>query len=437
MANLLVDRDDRLSVTIIVMKLPVDTKIGPHSNNNSPVDSRINFEWSKSPNSFMVNFIDSQKAPVRDAVSKITKSSCKIAGFVVDMFCTPMIDVADELGIPSYIFYTCGAATLGLFLHLQGLNDEHNQDLTEYENSDAAISVPTYVNPVPAKVWPSIVFEKESAFPNFLRKFRETKGIIINTFLEFEPHAIKALSDDEKIPPVYPVGPIVQTDNDNKNHDEIIKWLDEQPDLSVVFICFGSTGSFERDQVSEIAVALENSGKRFLWSLRKPPPKDKLEFPGEYENHGDVLPDGFLERTMGIGKVIGWAPQMAVLSHPAVGGFVSHCGWNSILESVWCNVPVAAWPLAAEQQANAFQLVKEYEMGVEIKMDYRKRKDCINVIVPAEKIEKAIREMMGTENEGRAKVKALSEKSRMVMTEGESSYDFLGRFIDNFFNNVC
>ncbi|KAL3646202.1 hypothetical protein CASFOL_011382 [Castilleja foliolosa] len=304
MAKLLVDRDDRLSATIIVMKLPIDTK----NNINSPLDSNINIvelplddsnftKWSKlSPNAFAVNFIDSQKGPIRDVVVKIAKSSSKIAGFVVDMFCTTMIDVANELGIPSYVFFTCNAASLGLFLHLQRLSDEQNLDLSEYENSDAAISVPTYVNPVPAKVWPSIVFEKESNFPGFMRRFRETKGIIINTFLEFEPHEVKSLSDDEKIPNIYPVEPIIETGNDNLNkNDEIIKWLDEQLDSSVVFICFGSNGTFEKDQVDEIALALENSRQSFLWSLRKPPTKGKLEFPGEYENHEDILPDGFLE----------------------------------------------------------------------------------------------------------------------------------------------
>ncbi|KAL0444559.1 UNVERIFIED_CONTAM: UDP-glycosyltransferase 71E1 [Sesamum latifolium] len=95
-------------------------------------------------------------------------------------------------------------------------------------------------------------------------------------------------------------------------------WLDRQPDSSVVFLCFGTHGCLEGDQVKEIAVALENSGHRFLWSLRKPPPKEKVAFPGEYENSEEVLPEGFLERTAEIGKVIGWAPQMAVLSHPAV-----------------------------------------------------------------------------------------------------------------------
>ncbi|MCI68776.1 UDP-glucose flavonoid 3-O-glucosyltransferase 6-like, partial [Trifolium medium] len=79
----------------------------------------------------------------------------------------------------------------------------------------------------------------------------------------------------------------------------------------------------------------------------------------------------FLDRTAEIGKVIGWAPQVQVLAHPATGGFVSHCGWNSTLESIHYGVPIATWPLFADQQTNALELVSELKMGVEIALDYR------------------------------------------------------------------
>ncbi|GER53987.1 UDP-sugar:glycosyltransferase [Striga asiatica] len=448
LAELLVSRDPRLSVAIILMKLPIDTKTGSSPEKTSP-DSRIHFVHlppdesgfatsTESPKLLVDRFVTSQQGPVRDAVSKLietgsqTKPS-RLAGFVVDMFCTAMVDVAHELGVPSYVFFTCSASCLGLLLHLQGLVDFENRDLKEYKDSDeaASISVPTYGSPVPVRVWPEMVFDGESIFLNFARKFRETKGIIVNTFLELEPRAVRALVN---LPPVYPVGPIIQYSNeDNKELDEITKWLDEKPDSSVVFLCFGSRGSFDADQVREIAAALERIGCGFLWSLRKPAPKGKFEFPGEFENVGEFLPDGFLERISGFGKVIGWAPQVAVLAHRAVGGFVSHCGWNSTLESVWCGVPMAVWPLAAEQQANAFQLVTELGIAVEIKMDYKRDS---GVIVPADRIERAVGELMGTENEGRrAKVRALSETSRAVMSEGGSSYEFLGRFIDDVLEN--
>ncbi|KAF2293824.1 hypothetical protein GH714_005072 [Hevea brasiliensis] len=169
-----------------------------------------------------------------------------------------------------------------------------------------------------------------------------------------------------------------------------MRWLDDQPPSTVVFLCFGSKGSFSQNQVKEIACALEHSGHRFLWSLRRPARPGLLASPSDYEDPQEVLPEGFLDRTTGIGKVIGWAPQVAVLAHPAVRGFVSHCGWNSILESIWFVVTIATWPLFAEQQFNAFEMVVvELGLAVEIKMDYR---NDSGVIVNCDEIERGIRQ---------------------------------------------
>ncbi|KAL1551369.1 hydroquinone glucosyltransferase [Salvia divinorum] len=411
-AKLLADRDDRLSITILIMTRTPDTKISSYTT-KSP-HPRINFLYlqereaiasgSLGDKNWALSLAESHKCVARDVVVEMMESQKgRLAGIVIDMFCTPMIDVANELGAPAYIYFSSGSAFLGLLFHLQSLRYDHGKNMKEYEDSDVKISVQTYVNPVPAKLWPGKVFDNETGFLESARRFRETRGIIVNTFLEFEPHAISSLSADDRIPPVYPVGPMIQG------------------------------GRFQGDQVTEIATALENSGVRFLWSLRKPSPKESVEFPGEYENLEQELPEGFLRNTTGIGKVIGWAPQMAVLSHPAVGGFVSHCGWNSTLESVWCGVPVAAWPLFAEQHVNAFQLLKEFEMAVEIKIDYRKES---GVIVAAGTIESAIRQLMDPENKIRLKVKELHDKSRAALVEGGSSYNFLGRLLENVMDNA-
>ncbi|KAL8474219.1 hypothetical protein ACS0TY_030179 [Phlomoides rotata] len=450
-ATLLSDQDDRLAVTVLVMKLPTDTKINPYIKNLPK--SRINFvelqenqsilaemKASKNPRNMLTRFIDSQKDLVKDAVSEIIKTQKlkNISGFVMDMFCTPMIDVANEFGIPSYVFFTCGAASLGFLMHLQSLKDDHDQDLTAYEGSDSAISAPTYVNPVPVGVWPSGIFETESLFLHFFRRFRETKGIIVNTFLEFENHAIKSLNSDEKIPNVYPVGPVLQDERDEgADGNGVIGWLDEQPHSSVVFICFGSRGTLDDEQVKEIAKALEQSEQRFLWSLRKPP-IEKMGFPGEFESLDEVLPEGFLDRVTGIGKVIGWAPQLAVLAHPAVGGFVSHCGWNSTLESVWFGVPIATFPLYAEQQLNAFQLVKELDMAEMIRLDYHK--DVTGVkkseLVGAEEIEVVIRRLMAEEGRVRQKVKEMQNMARSTLMEGGSSYNARRLLIEDVMRNI-
>ncbi|CAN1145302.1 Putative UDP-glucose flavonoid 3-O-glucosyltransferase 3 [Linum perenne] len=179
-----------------------------------------------------------------------------------------------------------------------------------------------------------------------------------------------------------------------------MEWLDQQPESSVVFLCFGSMGSFDKEQVKEIAVALERSGHRFLWSLRQPPQSKfggDAVFPADYEDVTEGLPDGFLERTAGIGKVIGWAPQTMVLAHPSTGGF-------------------------------------ELEMAEEVRMSFRKES---GEVVTAEEIEKAIVGLMSDENSGRRKkMKEMSEKSRITVEDGGASYCSIGHFNKDVIHNT-
>ena len=147
----------------------------------------------------------------------------------------------------------------------------------------------------------------------------------------------------------------------------------------------------------------------------------------------EVLPEGFLDRTIKIGKVIGWAPQVTVLAHSAIGGFVSHCGWNSTLESIWYGIPMATWPLFDDQQLNAFQLVKDLGLAVEIKMDYLRDNDYI---VSAQEIEIGLNNLVNMDNKMRKNIEEMKRISRKVMTEGGSSHSSLGKFIEDMINNI-
>ncbi|XP_076939319.1 anthocyanidin 3-O-glucosyltransferase 2-like [Bidens hawaiensis] len=454
-AKQLVNRDHHLSITVLVIN-------PPSSDSGTPITTYIKSLAKNTTN--RISFIElpkdeippmyDPKAPVT-SYGELVKSHCKsvrnivaekinsgrVAGFVVDMFCTCMIDVANEFNVPSYVFFTSNAGFLGFVLFIQTLYDNQNQDVIELSNSNTEISVPSYKKPMPTKVFPAIVQTKEALdfILQVARKSREAKAIMVNTFLELETHAIKSLSDSN-IPPVYPVGPILNLEGGKRKpfDDEIIIWLDNQPPSSVVLLCFGSMGSFDEVQVKEIARGLEQSGHRFVWSLRGLPLDPTSNVPSEYEDPSVVLPEGFLERTGGLGKVIGWAPQVAVLAHEAIGGFVTHCGWNSLLESLWFGVPSATWPLYAEQQVNAFEMVVELGLAVEIKLDYKM--DLFNphaarIVVMAEEIERGIRQVM-EDNEVRTKVKVMSAKSRSAVVEGGSSNASVGRFIQDFIRNV-
>lgn len=262
-------------------------------------------------------------------------------------------------------------------------------------------------------------------------RYRELDGIVINTFLELEPFALDSLSKT-LTPPVYAVGPVLDLEgpirwHPSQSHQEaIMQWLDRQPPSTVVFLCFGSMGSVSVPQVREIASGLEQSRQPFLWSLREPP-KNKMGLPTDYSSFIEVLPEGFLERTAEVGLVCGWVSQVTVLGHPAVRGFVSHCGWNSILESLWHGVPIATWPIYAEQQMNAFEMVRELGLAVEIRLDYREGSS----LVRAEEVATGLRALMDGGCEARRKVKVMSQMSRATVEENGSSYEALGRLIEN------
>ena len=433
-------RDHRLSITIIIMKFPFGSNPTLTSDSDSIRFITLPPVKVVSPGitgpAIMFELMKAQIPQVRDAVGEITSSgSARLGGFVLDMFSTHIIDVADEFGVPSYIFFTSGAAFLSFNFHVQFLHDNEGLDLFQFKNSDAELEIPSYVNPVPGKVFPSVMFDQDGGVAgmilNHARSFRQVKGIMVNTFVELESHAIQSFSGTT-LPPVYPVGPILSTQAECVDASAIMSWLDDQPPSSVIFLCFGSRGSFGGDQVKEIANGLERSGHRFLWSLRKPPPT-KMGSPSDYVNVEEVLPEGFLDRTVKIGKVIGWAPQMTVLAHSAVGGFVSHCGWNSTLESIWYGIPMATWPLYAEQQLNAFQLVKDLGLAVEIKMDYYRDGDYV---VSAQEIEIGLNNLMNMNNKMRKNMEEMKIISRKVMIEGGSSHSSLGQFIEDVMNNI-
>ncbi|KAK2641394.1 hypothetical protein Ddye_023157 [Dipteronia dyeriana] len=452
-AKLLIDRDDWISITVLVMKLPpftssVDayTKSFTSSSHSSiqlidlpqvdlpsPDLLKLSFE------SYLIQFIENNIPHVRNIVADLVLSHsddesdpARVTGLVLDFFCVSMIDVANDFGLPSYIFLTTSTGFMSLMLHLS-TRHEYDQILTEFKPLDSDLSIPGFANPVPVSVLLSGMFNKVgyTSFVKIGQRFRDVKGILVNTFAELEPYAINIFSGGLN-PPVYTVGPLVDLkgqpipESEVAKHRDILKWLDDQPQSSVVFLCFGSGGSFSPAQVKEIATGLEQSEHRFLWCLRVSPPNNEFSVMNQSTNHDD-FPAGFLEKTRGRGMICGWAPQVEVLAHKAVGGFVSHCGWNSILESLWYGVPIVTWPLYAEQQLNAFRMVKELGLAVELRLDSRMNNGDL---VTADEISRAVGSVMVTDSEIRMKVKEISEIGRKSLMDGGSSFISMGQFIN-------
>ncbi|KAL5540291.1 hypothetical protein UlMin_042774 [Ulmus minor] len=310
---------------------------------------------------------------IHQALQTVSEKS-KIKAFVMDFFCDAAFEVATGLKIPAYYFLTSGRNGLAFFLHFPILDRNTETDIKDL---DAPIKIPG-LPPIPISESPPLIQSRVNiVYHNFLQTaihFSESSGIIVNTFELLEERALKAISDrlctpeNYTTPAIFAVGPVISTKNGdgdaNQEKHECLSWLDKQPRGSVVFLCFGSMGVFSVKQLKEMALALENSGQRFLWVVRTPTPEnDKL-----YGIIGKILDESFLARTKDRGLMVqNWAPQLAVLSHDSVGGFVTHCGWNSVLESVSCGVPMLAWPLYAEQKMNRVYLVEEMKLALAIK----------------------------------------------------------------------
>ncbi|XP_057955727.1 UDP-glycosyltransferase 71K1-like [Malania oleifera] len=449
-AKRLILRDHRLSVTVLAMTAPFGSPL-IHAYAESLSESRIQLirlppvdlpstDPSISPELFIYQFIEKHVPLVRSTLAGLLSSRSnadppvRLAGLVLDFFCTRMIDVGHELGLPSYLFVTSGAAFLGLMLHLP---TRHAQVGAEFSDSDPEWTLPCFANPLPPRLLPSALFCKDGGYDTYMKvahRFGDAKGIIVNTFYELEPRALSSFSGGQS-PPVYAVGPVIdvkglahRSNSNDAQRSTVFNWLDEQPPASVVFLCFGSMGSFGEPQIREIAAGLERSGCRFLWSLRRRPEKGRFTAPNEWETPEEALPAGFRERTEGRGRVCGWVPQVEVLAHRAVGGFVSHCGWNSLLESLWEGVPAATWPMYAEQRLNAFNLVRELGgLAAELRMEY----GGVGDVVTAEEVERGVRGLMDGNSEVRKKVREMGEKSRKALMDGGSSFLAVGRLIED------
>ncbi|KAL5572436.1 hypothetical protein UlMin_022033 [Ulmus minor] len=254
---------------------------------------------------------------------------------VHDFLCPWVPRTATQLGINSAFFYISTATTLAFFGPPSGLLNGYPgrpEDLTV---------VPKWIDfpcDVKFKLHEVVSHQDcvDSDAPDFER-FAETvqscQLLVIRTSPEFESNSLSLL---RKLygKPVLPVGflPPSLQENDPKLGDErwekLKQWLDKKEENSVVYIALGSEVTLSRDLMHELAYGLEKSGLPFVWVLNiRPLVEEKL---GE-----DIVPSGFETRVSGRGLVWrGWAPQLGILAHSAIGGFLTHCGWSSVIEAL-------------------------------------------------------------------------------------------------------
>lgn len=354
-----------------------------------------------------------------------TLSRCSpICAMVLDFFCTEALDVAAAVGVPAYFFFSGSASVLAAFLHLPTLHYKVTESFKDLGLTP--LDFPG-IPPIPASHMPLPMLDRDDdGYKGFVYHFDRmpsAAGIIENSFEWLEPRALSALRSGlcvpgRRMPPIHCVGPLTRMDEASKERHPCMAWLDAQTKASVVFLCFGSLGLFSAEQLTEIAEGLERSEQRFLWVVRSPPnpdPEKRFEAPPE-PDLDVLLPKGFIERTKERGLVVKkWAPQVEVLVHEAVGGFVTHCGWNSVLEGVCAGLPMIAWPLYAEQRMNKVSLVDEFRLAVEMR--------GYDAVVTAEEVEEKVRWLMASDGgkELRERTEAAKKAAGAALAEGGSS----------------
>ncbi|XP_047967766.1 anthocyanidin 3-O-glucosyltransferase 5-like [Salvia hispanica] len=342
-----------------------------------------------------------------------------------DLFCTEALPIAAEFNIPNYVYIPSNAWFTALLAYSPILHQQYSE---EYVNQTDPIPIPGCKPVRPEDLNDPMLDQKDQQYDEYLKigeNIPSADGILINSWADLEPETLRAFAENRSVIkiPVHPVGPLVRESEPDHRSSELVQWLDRQPDESVVLASFGSGGVLSQQQMTELAWGLENSRQRFVWVVRRPTggPVDNafLRVTNGEDSTPDYLPEGFLTRTKEQGFLVSnWAPQAEILGHPAVGGFVTHCGWNSTLESIASGAPLIAWPLYAEQKMNAALLAEE--VGVAL----RPRALPTSEVVGREEIEAMVRELMEGEEGGRLREKAkqLKKSGAEALKRGGPSY---------------
>ncbi|KAL0409954.1 UNVERIFIED_CONTAM: UDP-glycosyltransferase 86A1 [Sesamum latifolium] len=235
------------------------------------------------------------------------------------------------------------------------------------------------------------------------------------TLHELEAETLSALN---KYQPNYAIGPInffknLPTYTVSKSlwsESDCTEWLNCKPPGSVLYVSFGSFVHTSRQVIEEIAYGLLLSEVNFIWAVR-----EGILSSGDTK----IMPDGYEDEVKDKGLIIPWCNQIRVLSNPAVGGFLTHNGWNSTIESMWCGVPMICYPFTFDQPANRKLVVDDWKCGISL---------CDGTSVDRKEVaEKIKRFMSGAASESfrqeADKVKTISHHALEVDGSSETNFD--------------
>ncbi|KAJ0974980.1 hypothetical protein J5N97_016945 [Dioscorea zingiberensis] len=355
--------------------------------------------------------------PFRDLVVKLNDVSSEVPPvtcIISDIVTKFTLPTSKEFNIPNIFFCSLSACGFWGFFNYQQLMDrglvpfKSEDDLTNGYLNKEVDWIPGFKN-MRIRDIPSFIrtTDPQDFWFKFLKDETQSAmnatAIIFNTFEDLEKEVLETMSP--VLPPIYSVGPLslmlkemptspLESAGSNlwKENPGCIEWLEGKMPGSVVYVNFGSIAVMSNKQLVEFAWGLANSGHDFMWVIRS----DLVK--GE----SGVLPKEFLNEICGEsgrGFLASWCPQEKVLLHPSVGGFLTHCGWNSTMESICAGVPMICWPFFADQQTNCHYACTVWGNGMEIENNVKR-----------DEVEGMIRELMEGEKGKEMKKRALEWK---------------------------
>ncbi|KAA8538947.1 hypothetical protein F0562_025639 [Nyssa sinensis] len=351
--------------------------------------------------------------PFRNLLAKLNDSASSnippVTCVVSDGFLSTFtITAAEDLGIPVILFWTLSACGFMGFYQYRALLEKGLaplKDESDLTNGYLDISIDWIkgMKDIRLKDLPTFFRITDANDTVFNLTMEAAEGsskalaIVIHTFDALEQDVLDALSS--MFPRVYSIGPLQLLLNRIseesrlksigysiwKEEPECLQWLDSKEPESVIYVNFGSIVVMTPQQLVEFSWGLANSRHCFLWIIR----------PDLVAGDNAILPPEFVAETKERGLLASWCPQEQVLNHPSVGGFLTHSGWNSILESLSAGVPMICWPVLADQQTNCRYASKHWGIGMEIDNDVKR-----------DEVERLVREIMDGEQGMKMKMKA-------------------------------
>ncbi|KAL6202946.1 hypothetical protein ACLB2K_026650 [Fragaria x ananassa] len=328
----------------------------------------VEFDRSLNHDQFMASLLHVFSAHVDELVGKLVKSSestAPVTCLIADTFFVWPGQVAKKYDLLYVSFWTEPALVYSLYYHVDLLRKNGHFACHDVREDDIDY-IPGVKSIDPRDMMSylqdaNITTVCHQIIFNAFKDVRESHYVLCNTVEEIESETIAPLH--AKIP-FYAIGPLFPN-RFNKSivatslwsESDCSQWLNTKPQGSVLYVSFGSYAHVSKRDLIEIAEGLELSKVNFVWVLRP----DIVS-----SEDTDPLPFGFKERTSDRGIIIQWCCQKSVLAHPAIGGFLTHCGWNSTLESIWCGVPLLCFPLLTDQFTNRKLIVDDWKVGTNL-----------------------------------------------------------------------